>query len=106
MTRINSIAVLAVMALMVPLASAGSHIEKGKGVFDSKCLMCHNVDSKEKKIGPGLAGIKDGKLPSGKDATKENTMEMVNKGGNGMPGYEAMLSEEERNTVVAYVLTL
>jgi len=106
MTRFSLFAAIAIVALMVPLASAGSHIEKGKGVFDAKCLMCHNVDNNEKKIGPGLAGVKDGKLPSGKDSTKEVVLEVVNKGGNGMPGYEAMLSEEERNTVVAYVLTL
>ena len=106
MTRINLLAAIVVMTLMVPLALADSHIEAGKGVFDAKCLMCHNVDNNEKKIGPGLAGAKDGKLPSGKDSTKENVLEVVNKGGNGMPGYEAMLSEEERDTVVAYVLTL
>ena len=42
---------------------------KGAEAFQGRCLMCHFDDSAEKKIGPGLAGIKDGKLPSGKKAT-------------------------------------
>ena len=65
-----------------------------------------NTDSKDKKIGPGLAGIKDGKLPSGKDATTENMMENLNKGGNGMPPFEKLLSDEEKANLIAYVKTL
>ncbi len=79
---------------------------KGKEAFQQRCLVCHFEDSAEKKIGPGLAGIKDGKLPSGKDTTREAVMDNLNQGGNGMPAFEQLLSEEEKANIVAYVLTL
>jgi len=78
----------------------------GKAVFDTRCSLCHLADSTDKKIGPGLQGVKNGKLPSGKDATHDNLMENLNKGGGGMPAFEKLLSAEEKENVVAYVLTL
>ena len=45
-------------------------------------------------------------MPSGKEATRENVLENLNKGGNGMPAFEKMLSEEEKIDIVAYVLSL
>ncbi len=97
-------AVLAV-AIAAPVAQAQS-AEDGKEIFETKCSVCHNADSKDKKIGPGLAGIKDGKLPSGKDATDENMMTNINKGGNGMPAFEKLLSDEEKASLIAYMKTL
>ena len=84
----------------------GGDAAKGKEAFQQRCLVCHFEDSADKKIGPGLAGVKDGTLPSGKDTTSENVLENLNKGGNGMPAFEQMLSEEEKANIVAYVLTL
>jgi len=86
-------------------AKAGD-IAKGKELFEGKCIVCHNTDSNEKKIGPGLKGTKNGKLPSGKDATREVILEIVNAGGGGMPAYKELLTEEEKNDVIAYCLTL
>ena len=85
---------------------AKGNAAKGKEVFEAKCMVCHNPDSKDKKIGPGLQGIKDGKLPSGKDATHENILHNVNEGGNGMPAFKELLTDEEKEDVVAYVMTL
>ncbi|MYC66832.1 MAG: cytochrome c [Acidobacteriia bacterium] len=79
---------------------------KGKEAFQQRCLVCHFEDSAEKKIGPGLAGIKEGTLPSGKESTFENVLENLNKGGNGMPAFEQMLSDEEKSDIAAYVLSL
>ncbi len=87
------------------MAKAGD-LAKGKDLFESKCIVCHNTDSNEKKIGPGLKGSKDGKLPSGKNATREVILEVVNAGGGGMPAYKELLTEEEKTDVIAYVLTL
>ena len=78
---------------------------KGKELFDTKCGICHNADSKEKKIGPGLLGIKDGKLPSGKETTRKNLLENLNTGG-GMPPFEKLISQEEKDNVIAYISTL
>ena len=84
----------------------GGDAAKGKEAFQQRCLVCHFEDSADKKIGPGLAGIKEGTLPSGKEATLENVLENLNKGGNGMPAFEQMLSDEEKSNIVAYVLSL
>jgi len=81
-------------------------VAKGKDLFEGKCMVCHNPDSNEKKIGPGLKGVKDGKLPSGKEATYAVIIEIVNAGGGGMPAYKDLLTDEEKNDVIAYVMTL
>jgi cytochrome c len=87
-------------------ASAKGDPVKGKDVFEAKCIVCHNADSKDKKIGPGLQGVKDGKLPSGKPANHDTILQNVNNGGNGMPAFKELLTDEEKEDVVAYVLTL
>ena len=95
----------AALALASPFAFADA-VSDGAAAFGSKCAVCHNADSAERKIGPGLAGIKDGKLPSGKEATDENIMAVINQGGNGMPAYESILTAEEKTALVAYLKTL
>lgn len=99
----------AVLSLAAPFAFAGDgdgDFEAGKEAFETKCVVCHNADNMEKKIGPGLAGVKDGKLPSGKETTYDNLLENLNKGGGGMPPFEKMMSDEEKDNVIAYVRTL
>ena len=78
----------------------------GKDVFEGKCSDCHNTDSKEAKDGPGLQGVKDGKLPSGKAATREVILDLVNKGRDAMPSFKEILSDQQKEDVIAYVLTL
>ena len=80
--------------------------DKGKEVFE-QCSVCHNADSTEKKMGPGLKGLfKRAKLNNGKKVTDENVLAVINAGGNGMPAYEEMLSKEEKENVIAYLKTL
>jgi|SRR5579872_1086601 len=80
---------------------------KGKDVFESNCSVCHNADSDEKKMGPGLKGLfKKEKLNNGKKPTEANIRALINAGGNGMPSYADMLTDEEKNNVIAYLKTL
>ena len=101
---------LVVLIALWPLAvAADSHdgdAEKGGALFETKCSVCHFSDSSEKKIGPGLSGIKGGKLPSGKDATEENITKNLNEGGGGMPAFEKLLTDEEKGHIVAFLKTL
>lgn len=97
---------VAALALASPFTAQADEVSDGDAVFAAKCVVCHNTDSAEQKIGPGLAGIKDGTLPSGKDATDENLMTIVNDGGNGMPAFASLLSDEEKAQVIAYMKTL
>jgi len=79
---------------------------KGKDVFD-QCSVCHNADSEETKVGPGLKGLfKHDKLKNGKPVNEASVREMINGGGNGMPSYADQLSEQDKNDVIAYLKTL
>jgi cytochrome c len=79
---------------------------KGKEVFD-QCSVCHNADSTETKVGPGLKGLfKMAKLVNGKPVTEPNVRELINSGGNGMPAYADQLSDQDKNDVIAYLKTL
>lgn len=80
---------------------------KGKEVFE-QCSVCHNADSDEKKMGPGLKGLfKKATLADGKTkVTEKSVQNKVDQGGNGMPGYEEMLSKDEKANLLAFLKTL
>jgi len=80
---------------------------KGKEVFD-QCSVCHNSDSTEAKIGPGLKGLfkKDKMSTADKKPTDANILEKINEGGNGMPSYKDILSDKEKSDLIAYLKTL
>ena len=86
--------------------AAGGDAAKGKEVFE-QCSVCHNADSDEKKMGPGLKGLfKKAKLSNGKPANEANIRAFVDQGGNGMPAYESILSKTEKDDLIAYLKTL
>ena len=79
---------------------------KGREVFE-QCAVCHNVDNPDRKVGPSLKGLfKHDKLHSGKAVTEANVRALINTGGNGMPAYQDMLSEQDKDNVIAYLKTL
>jgi len=93
---------------MLVAADKAGDATKGKEVFE-QCGVCHNADSEEKgeKMGPGLKGLfKRAKLKNGKKVTDENVKAIINQGGQGMPPFSDMLSDEERANVLAYLKTL
>ncbi len=80
---------------------------KGKEVFASNCSVCHNSDSTEVKVGPGLKGLfKHAALNNKKKVTSANVLEVINMGGNGMPSYGDMLTAAEKANVLAFLKTL
>ena len=80
--------------------------EKGKEVFQ-QCGVCHNADSTEKKMRPGLKGLfQNEKMNNGKKPTEANVRAKIDEGGNGMPSYKEMLSDDEKNDLIAYLKTL
>jgi cytochrome c2 len=91
---------------MADMAAAKGDPEKGKEVFQ-QCAICHNADSDEKKMGPGLKGLfKREKLASGKKPTEANIRARVDEGGSGMPPYKDLLSDQEKDDLIAYLKTL
>ena len=98
-------ALLASLLLSVNLFAADA--AKGKEVFESNCSVCHNSDSEERKIGPGLKGVfKRAKLANGKKPSDATVLEMINEGGNGMPGFSDQLTATEKQDVIAFLKTL
>jgi len=112
-TSMHSLRIFAMCAVLAAGSSAAFAADKkagdaakGKEVFE-QCGVCHNADSNEKKMGPGLKGLfsKD-KMTNGKKPTEANVRAKVDEGGNGMPAYKEMLSDDEKNDLIAYLKTL
>ncbi len=107
----GAVSVLLCGSLALPALSAADSKDgdaaKGKDTFEQQCAGCHNADSTEKKMGPGLKGLfsKD-KLNNGSKPTYENVLKQVEEGGNGMPGYKDLLSDQEKKDVMSYLKTL
>ena len=98
-------AALAASTQTLPAAGKGD-AAKGKEVFE-QCGVCHNADSEEKKMGPGLKGLfKHDKMVNGKKPTEANVRARIDEGGNGMPAYKDMLSDQEKDDLLAYLKTL
>jgi cytochrome c len=102
------------LLLVGAIALAGSNLyaqkgdaAKGKEVFD-QCSVCHNADSTDVKVGPGLKGLfkKDKMSTTGKPVTDANVRMKIEEGGNGMPSYKDVLSDAEKADVIAYLRTL
>ena len=111
MAKINAVRTWTVCLGLVAFAALGfgkgkGDAAKGKVVFQ-QCVMCHNADSAEKKIGPGLKGLfHKEKLQNGKKVTESNVRAQIDAGGNGMPPYKDMLSDQEKDDLIAYLKTL
>lgn len=94
------------LAGSVRAADKEGEVAKGKEVFE-QCSVCHNVDSDEKKMGPSLKGLfKKAKLKNGKPVNADNVRTVINNGGNGMPAYQDMLSDQEKTDLIAYLKTV
>jgi cytochrome c len=94
--------------------TASGDASAGKVLFEAKCAVCHSVESKEKRVGPSLKGLKDGKLPSGRNATHDVILDQLNVGGRGllmtvngfgMPLFRDLLSDKEKEDIIAYLMT-
>ena len=80
----------------------------GKGIFDAKCSICHNADSTDKKIGPGLKGLyARGVMADGTTkVTDETVTDRINNGKVPMPPFKDQLKPAEVQELVEYLKTL
>ena len=92
--------------LSAPALLYAADPSSGKALFEKKCEICHATDSSEHRIGPALKGVKEGTLPSQKDATHDAILQQIENGGGGMPVFRELLSKSQKEDLVAYVLTL
>jgi cytochrome c len=98
---------IALSCLLLPLGALAADAGKGKDVFESNCAVCHNADSTEAKVGPGLKGLyKKAALNNKKKPSDSSVLGMINEGGNGMPGFGDQLTAAEKSDLIAYLKTL
>ena len=82
--------------------------KSGETLFASNCSNCHNSDSTESKIGPGLAGLFErAELPSsGRPVTRENVRAQIVTPLGNMPSFQSYISDEGLTDLLAYIETL
>ncbi len=86
---------------------AAGDVAKGKETFESTCSGCHNADSTEVKMGPGLKGLtKRPKLVNGDAMSDASVTKLVNEGGNGMPAFGDVLTAPEKADILAFLKSL
>jgi cytochrome c len=103
----TSLFAVGAMGLLMGTQVFGADAAKGKATFEDNCSVCHNSDSEERKMGPGLKGLfKHDKLANGKAVNEANVTGMINEGGNGMPPFADTLTKAEKEDVVAFLKTL
>lgn len=106
MREIRALALMALFALP-GLPAEKTKADKGKQEFQEQCSVCHAADSDQKKMGPGLKGLfKRYSLRNGRKPTEANVRTQIDRGGNGMPAYQDMLSDREKDDLIAYLKTL
>jgi cytochrome c len=92
------------LGLGLPAMAAEGDAKKGETVFNDNCAVCHNADSTEAKVGPGLKGLfMHDKLVNGKPVTEENVREVIDKGGATMPPMGDAISAEDKDNLIAYL---
>jgi len=83
-------------------------VARGKGLFDSKCSICHYADNDQKKIGPGLKGLsKRGTFTVNNNKVNDETLRTwIENGDSLMPPFKDVLDPAQIKDVIAYVKTL
>jgi mono/diheme cytochrome c family protein len=103
----TSLIAVGAMGILMAAQAFGADAAKGKSNFEDNCSVCHNADSEERKMGPGLKGLfKHDKLANGKAVNEGNVTGMINEGGNGMPPFADVLTKAEKDDIVAYLKSL
>src|SRR5678816_1569123 len=96
----------AIIAVSMMLSSCQTNGESGRMVFQ-QWATCHNSDSNEKKMGPGLKGLfKRDTLASNSEKITDDTIRAkIDRGGNGMPAYENVLTDKDKKDLIEYLRT-
>ena len=103
----TSLIALSAVGFLITGQAFAADADKGKANFESNCSVCHNADSDERKMGPGLKGLfKHDKLANGKAVNEANVTGMINECGNGMPPFADLLTKAEKDDIVAFLKTL
>ena len=95
-----------VLLLIVSLAGVASAENPGKGIFTSKCIICHGADGTGKtQIGKTLK-IPDFHSPEIKKLPDADLKTVITNGKNKMPPFKEKLTEAQIDQVLSYVREL
>jgi cytochrome c len=91
-----------------PAAHLSESATRGQTVFKEKCGLCHNAETAEKKIGPGLKGFyaRGTYTSDGSKVTDESVTAFIEAGKGMMPPFKDSLGPDKIKDVVEYVKTL
>lgn len=100
--------VLLISCTLLAAAKQSGDAKQGMRLFDDSCAGCHYTDRPATKVGPSMKGLfKRAKMKNGttpiNDLTVRTLMEL---GGTGMPVFSDLLTEEEKDNIIAYLKTL
>jgi cytochrome c len=107
-------AVLFVLSFVLIFASvaltgcSNAQAATGKQVFQDQCAGCHNSDTDDKKVGPGLKGLfhRDKLVSTGKKVSEATVRAQIDEGGSGMPSFDQLLSDQDKENLIVYLKTL
>jgi mono/diheme cytochrome c family protein len=91
-----------------PGPAPAAEVKRGKALFNMHCSVCHYPASTAKKIGPGLKGITKRGISeiAGKPSDDASLRGWIEKGGKNMPGFKAVLSNQQVSDLISYLKTL
>lgn len=90
-----------------PLSELTPEEAAGHDVYQAHCVKCHYANTQGSKQGPGLQALyKQPYLPSGAPANDERVRRVILGGRNMMPALRNELSEQDLETLMAYLHTL
>lgn len=96
----------AAAGLMLLLSSSARAQETGESLYKAKCAMCHGPDGAGKSPMGQALKIPDLHSEDVQKLSDEQLTEIIAKGKNKMPAYEAKLSKEQINKLVGFVRDL
>jgi len=81
--------------------------ERGRRVFEARCIACHDAYSSRPRQGPGLQGIFRKKyLPSGAPANDDRARDAIMSGRSNMPPMQNVLDDQQLSDLLAFLHTL
>jgi mono/diheme cytochrome c family protein len=106
MFDIRAWVICSLLCALPAFAAEKGNAMKGKQEFRKQCAVCHS-ENDQKKMGPGLKALfKKAKLVNGRKPTEASVRAKIDDGGNGMPAYKDMMSDQEKDDMIAYLKTL
>jgi cytochrome c len=79
-------------------------VDCGRIVFNQRCVFFLFVDSRARKIGPGLKDLfARSRLSNGTRITEASVAGIISAGGKDMPGYGDLLKPGQLQAVIAYL---